>query len=134
MKETPALHHDIEHEIEQAHLEHRELPLGYEDPHKAALEDNPEHAEKLTLAVILSALFLGTSFTGPIIFGFILATPILVQLSEKLGGANISFWSAEFLQHISLLPLSREVLLFKSVFGTGCLWDGGSISILLGET
>src|SRR6202000_599797 len=42
--------------------------------------------------VILSALFLGTSFTGPIIFGFILATPILVQLSEKLGGANIDFW------------------------------------------
>ncbi|PMD35946.1 putative major facilitator superfamily transporter [Hyaloscypha variabilis F] len=92
MKETPEAHREIEHEIEQAHLEHRELPLGYEDPHKAALEDNPEQAEKLTLAVILSAIFLGTSFTGPIIFGFILVTPILVQLGEKLGGANISFW------------------------------------------
>jgi hypothetical protein len=79
MKDTPAHHQAVEHEIELAHLEHRELPLGYEDPHKAALEDNPEHAEKLTLAVILSAVFLGTSFTGPIIFGFILATPILVQ-------------------------------------------------------
>jgi hypothetical protein len=77
MKDTPAHHQAVEHEIENAHLEHRELPLGYEDPHKAALEDNPEHAEKLTLAVILSAVFLGTSFTGPIIFGFILATPIL---------------------------------------------------------
>lgn len=107
MKETPALHREIEHEIEQAHLEHREIPLGYEDPHKAALEDNPEHAEKLTLAVILSALFLGTSFTGPIIFGFILATPILVQLSERLGGANISFWSVPvfFLISYSLLRL-----------------------------
>jgi MFS family permease len=42
--------------------------------------------------VALSALFLGTSFTGPIIFGFILITPILVQLSEELGGANIAFW------------------------------------------
>ncbi|KAF8847505.1 MFS general substrate transporter [Acephala macrosclerotiorum] len=92
MKDTEAHHHAIEHEIDLARTEHRDIPLGYEDPHKAALEDNPKHAEKLTLSVILSALFLGTSFTGPIIFGFILATPILVQLSEKLGGANIDFW------------------------------------------
>ena len=66
--------------------------LGYEDPHKAALEDNPEHAEKLTLSVALSALFLGTSFTGPIIFGFILVTPVLVQLSQLIGGETIDFW------------------------------------------
>lgn len=52
----------------KAHTEHQEF-LGYDDPHKAALEDNPEKAEKLTWAVGLSALFLGTSFTGPIIFG-----------------------------------------------------------------
>lgn len=45
--------------------EHHEH-LGYDDPHKAALEDNPEHAEKLTWSVTLSALFLGTSFTGPV--------------------------------------------------------------------
>lgn len=69
-----------------------DVPTGYEDPHKAALEDNPEHAQKLTWPVLLSALFLGTSFTGPIMFGFILVTPILVQLSQKLGGANIDFW------------------------------------------
>ncbi|OCL13971.1 MFS general substrate transporter [Glonium stellatum] len=92
MKDTPAHSHDVETEVEFAHREHCQLPLGYEDPHKAALEDNPEHAEKLTLSVILSALFLGTSFTGPIIFGFILVTPILVQLSEKIGGETIDFW------------------------------------------
>jgi MFS family permease len=66
--------------------------LGYDDPHRAALEDNPEHAEKLTLSVALSALFLGTSFTGPIIFGFILVTPILVQLGDLIGGETIDFW------------------------------------------
>lgn len=81
---------DIETKTE--YRERRDLPPGWDDPHKAALEDNPEHAEKLTLPVVLSALFLGTSFTGPIIFGFILATPILVQLSEKLGGETIDFW------------------------------------------
>ncbi|KAK6365118.1 hypothetical protein LTS17_011596 [Exophiala oligosperma] len=81
-------------EVAVAHNEQQqqELSAGYEDPHKAALEDNPEHAERLSLSVILSALFLGTSFTGPIIFGFILATPILVQLSQKLGGEKIDFW------------------------------------------
>lgn len=68
------------------------VPTGYLDPHKAALEDNPEHAQKLTWPVVLSALFLGTSFTGPIMFGFILTTPILVQLSQKIGGSDIDFW------------------------------------------
>jgi MFS family permease len=78
-------------EDKAANTEHQEF-LGYDDPHRAALEDNPEHAEKLTWAVALSAIFLGTSFTGPIIFGFILVTPILVQLSGLIGGENIDFW------------------------------------------
>ncbi|KIX03119.1 uncharacterized protein Z518_06669 [Rhinocladiella mackenziei CBS 650.93] len=92
MRDTVEHKAAVESEIDVAHQEHHDLPAGYEDPHKAALEDNPEHVEKLSLSVILSALFLGTSFTGPIIFGFILATPILVQLSQKLGGESIDFW------------------------------------------
>jgi len=71
--------------------QHKEF-LGYDDPHRAALEDNPQHADRLTWSVALSALFLGTSFTGPIIFGFILVTPILVQLSQEIGGSTIDFW------------------------------------------
>ena len=71
--------------------EHQEF-LGYDDPHRAALEDNPDKPERLTWAVALSALFLGTSFTGPIMFGFILVTPILVQLSQRIGGETIDFW------------------------------------------
>ena len=39
------------------HHEHQDLPLGFDDPHRAALEDNPDKPEKLTLSVILSALF-----------------------------------------------------------------------------
>ncbi len=46
-----------------AKAEHQEFP-GYDDPHKAALEDNPAQTERLTWSVALSALFLGTSFTG----------------------------------------------------------------------
>lgn len=85
-------HQKSSSDINVAAHDEQQLSAGYEDPHKAALEDNPEHAEKLSLSVVLSALFLGTSFTGPIIFGFILATPILVQLSEILGGSSITFW------------------------------------------
>lgn len=83
--------HEDRFELQVAHQEHRDQ-LGYEDPHKATLQDNPDQAEKLTLTVVLSALFLGTSFTGPIIFGFILLTPILVQLSQEIGGESIAFW------------------------------------------
>jgi hypothetical protein len=40
-----------------AHIECRDgIPLDFEDPHLAALEDNPEHAKKLTVKTIL-ALF-----------------------------------------------------------------------------
>ncbi|KAF2710787.1 MFS general substrate transporter [Pleomassaria siparia CBS 279.74] len=87
MKDSPT---DTETNIE--YHEKRDLPNNWDDPHRAALEDNPETPGKLTLSVLLSALFLGTSFTGPIIFGFILITPILVQLSEKIGGETIDFW------------------------------------------
>lgn len=92
MQDTSEQKASMDAEVAVAHNEQQELSAGYEDPHKAALEDNPERAERLSLSVILSALFLGTSFTGPIIFGFILATPILVQLSQILGGGKIDFW------------------------------------------
>jgi len=90
-KETAVSQHDVDSEHGKPHTDHQEF-LGYDDPHRAALEDNPEHAEKLTISVILSALFLGTSFTGPIIFGFILVTSVLVQLSQEIGGETIFFW------------------------------------------
>jgi len=48
--------------MEKAALEHREFTQD-DDPHRAALEDNPEHAEKLTWTVILSALVCDLSTT-----------------------------------------------------------------------
>jgi hypothetical protein len=51
-------------EAEHAALATVARPLDYDDPHRAALEDNPERAEKLSWSVILSVLFLGLSFTG----------------------------------------------------------------------
>ena len=78
-----------EQKVETERIEH---PIDYYDPHRAALEDNPDRPEKLTWSVILSVLFLGFAFTGPIIFGFICVTPILVQLGLELGGSALTSW------------------------------------------
>jgi hypothetical protein len=73
-------------------MEHSELE---DDPHRAALEDNPDHVQTLTWPIGLSALFLGMSFPGPIMFGFVMVTPILTQLTQILGrdgGAVNAYW------------------------------------------
>jgi hypothetical protein len=63
--EKPARGAEVE-VTEPSHLEARhvpmvEIPLDLDDPHRAALEDNPERAEKLTwttlLAVIVRSIF-----------------------------------------------------------------------------
>lgn len=82
---------DNESEEKMPETEHREAS-GYDDPSKAALGDNSEPPEKLSWTVVLTAVFMGTSFTGPIIWGFVFVTGLLVQLGEQLGGDSISFW------------------------------------------
>jgi hypothetical protein len=75
-----------------ARAQHNDLE---DDPHRAALEDNPEHVQALTWPVALSALFLGMSFPGSIMFGFVMITPILTQLTQTLGaagGAVNAYW------------------------------------------
>jgi hypothetical protein len=39
---------------ETAHIEH--APLDLDDPHRAALEDNPDHRENLSLPLILAVI------------------------------------------------------------------------------
>ncbi len=47
----------IEHPRSEArHVGDFEVPLDLDDPHKAALEDNPEKAETLTLRTLLAIL------------------------------------------------------------------------------
>ena len=57
MQDTPGNKATVDAEIELSHSEHRDVPTGYsEDPHKAALEDNPEHAEKLWLVHVFDMI------------------------------------------------------------------------------
>ncbi|OBT63436.1 hypothetical protein VE03_07134 [Pseudogymnoascus sp. 23342-1-I1] len=92
MKHTTDQNQAVEAKSDVSHLETIEYPAGYTDPHRAALDDNPEHAERLTLSVALSTFFLGISLTGPIVFGFLFVSTILVQLTHKIGGKNNNFW------------------------------------------
>lgn len=46
-------------DIESTHLEDlslEALPVDLDDPHRAALENNPDHAERPSLATILAVL------------------------------------------------------------------------------
>ena len=44
-------------DLEQAYgVSKRHVPLDLDDPHRAALEDNPEHAEKLTWTTLLAII------------------------------------------------------------------------------
>jgi len=38
------------------HVRHDYIPTDLDDPHRAALEENPEHAERMTWATILAVL------------------------------------------------------------------------------
>jgi hypothetical protein len=44
-------------DMEQAHeIGKHHIPLDLDDPHRAALEDNPEHADKLTWTTLLAVI------------------------------------------------------------------------------
>ncbi|ETI23080.1 hypothetical protein G647_04876 [Cladophialophora carrionii CBS 160.54] len=63
-----------------------------DDPHRAALEDNPDRPEKLTWGTVLSIFFLGLAFVGPVSGGFLLITAILFQIGTELGDVSNIAW------------------------------------------
>ncbi|KAH0828427.1 putative major facilitator superfamily transporter [Fonsecaea pedrosoi] len=83
--------------VEQARSEARhvpvhEIPLDLDNPHQAALEDNPEKAETLTWPTLLAILSLSFSYVCPISCGFILVTGILVPIGTDLGDTDHISW------------------------------------------
>ncbi|KAJ9618122.1 hypothetical protein H2204_013169 [Knufia peltigerae] len=84
-----AEHRDLEHNHE---VDKRHVPLDLDDPHRAALEDNPEHAEKLTWTTLLAVISLSFSYVCPISCGFVLVTGILVPLGVELGDTENISW------------------------------------------
>ncbi|KAK6375984.1 hypothetical protein LTS17_007234 [Exophiala oligosperma] len=69
-----------------------DVPLDFIDPHRAALEMNPEHSQKLTLSTILAVVSLALSYISPISCGFALSTGILVAIGTDLGDATRITW------------------------------------------
>ncbi|OCT45156.1 putative major facilitator superfamily transporter [Cladophialophora carrionii] len=84
-------------EIESAPAPRQELGMTEDiedDPHRAALELNPEVADKITWSTTLSVFFLGLSFTGCISTAFLLASSILVPIGTALGDLVPIGWIA----------------------------------------
>ncbi len=91
------------------HVDH--VPLDFEDPHRAALEDNPENAERPPLRTLLAVMvsydsldippgllteavkqFLALSYVCPIGCGFFLISAILVPVGTELGDTQNIAW------------------------------------------
>ncbi|KAL2423684.1 Trichothecene efflux pump TRI12 [Exophiala dermatitidis] len=72
------------------HFEH--IPLDLDDPHRAAIEDNPEKAETLTWTTLLAVASLSFSYVCPISCGFVLVTGILVPIGTDLGDTQNISW------------------------------------------
>ncbi|KAL2062741.1 hypothetical protein VTL71DRAFT_5813 [Oculimacula yallundae] len=68
--------------------------ITYDDPHQAALEDNPEVAERLSASSALAVFFLGLSFVAPVGCGFVLVSGILLQIGQTLGDTINIVWIA----------------------------------------
>ncbi|OAL43685.1 putative major facilitator superfamily transporter [Pyrenochaeta sp. DS3sAY3a] len=68
------------------------IPVDLDDPHRGALDDNPEHAEKLSPRLILAIISLSLSYVCPISCGFILIAAILVQIGTDLGDTDNITW------------------------------------------
>lgn len=106
----------------QAPFNSNEIPLDLDDPHRAAIEDNPERAEKLTWTTLLAVIVsfrptpfppqrcfytflvrnssltltslqsLSFSYVCPISCGFTLVTGILVPVGTDLGDTENISW------------------------------------------
>ncbi|SMQ51128.1 unnamed protein product [Zymoseptoria tritici ST99CH_3D7] len=68
------------------------IPIDLDDPHRGALEDNPEHAERLSGRLVLAVISLCLSYVCPISCGFIMPSAILVQIGTDLGDTINITW------------------------------------------
>ncbi|KPI34672.1 Vacuolar basic amino acid transporter 5 [Cyphellophora attinorum] len=71
-------HYEIHHET------HQKPPTDLDDPHRAALEDNPEHARRPSWATINAVLFLALGFVCPVGCAFTLVTSVIVRIQTDL--------------------------------------------------
>ncbi|KAF2102996.1 putative major facilitator superfamily transporter [Rhizodiscina lignyota] len=62
-----------------------------DDPHRAALEDNPPEPEKMTFMKTLAIFFLGLAISAPVGCGFLLVTPVLDNIGEAVGNTSLGW-------------------------------------------
>ncbi|KIW86462.1 hypothetical protein Z517_01860 [Fonsecaea pedrosoi CBS 271.37] len=77
-----------------------------DDPHRAALEDNPESPQRVTWSTIMAVFFMGLSFAGCISTAFLLASSILVPIGTALGDLEPISWIASSWATTSAVSMS----------------------------
>ncbi|KAK4934541.1 hypothetical protein LTR10_024228 [Elasticomyces elasticus] len=136
---------DGKHETQLIQTHHLEGQGIDDNPHRIALQDNPEDAPRVEWSVIFTVFFLGLSFVGPVALGFLLMSSVLVQIGTELGdtapivwmvgawsiAASVSFSIAGALSDILVVDglLSLRKLSALSARGIGMAWTEFPINI-----
>ncbi|KIX04491.1 uncharacterized protein Z518_05361 [Rhinocladiella mackenziei CBS 650.93] len=86
-------HTDVDHNPHHQHRQNNISALDLEDdPHRAALEDNPDKAEIPSWSTLLAVLFLGLSFVAPVSIGFTMTASVIVPIGTALGDVTNITW------------------------------------------
>lgn len=138
---------------EVRHMPMDHIPLDLDDPHRAALEDNPEKAETLTwttlLAVAVSSIrppvsswpvfqlltnnkSLSFSYVCPISCGFVLVTGILVPIGTDLGDTENISWIVGGWSIASSVSFSMAGAL-SDIFGRRWTIVSGEVLAIIGS-
>ncbi|KAH8799843.1 putative efflux pump antibiotic resistance protein [Xylogone sp. PMI_703] len=103
-----------------------------DDPHRAALEDNPNKPEPMTLVKTLAIAFLGASLVAPVALGLLLVSPILETIVDDVSGNKASIgWipSSWSIASGVAFSLAGE---FSDIWGRKSVLLGGQVLTIIG--
>ncbi|RDL41434.1 uncharacterized protein BP5553_01413 [Venustampulla echinocandica] len=116
---------------EISHVEETDSFQLEDDPHRAALELNPEVAERPSLVTTLAVLSLAISFAAPVGIGFTLVAAVIVQIGVQLGDTSSITWFAGAWSIASSVSFSIAGSL-SDIFGRRYLIIAGNVVSLVG--
>ncbi|RFU24960.1 hypothetical protein B7463_g11378, partial [Scytalidium lignicola] len=103
-----------------------------DDPHRAAVEDNPDKPEPMTLMKTLAIAFLGASLVAPVAIGLLLISPILDTIVDGVSGNPASIgWipSSWSIASAVAFALAGE---FSDIWGRKAVVIGGQVLTIIG--
>ncbi|EMD85392.1 hypothetical protein COCC4DRAFT_155556 [Bipolaris maydis ATCC 48331] len=106
-------------------------PSDFLDPHRAALEENPDRAERPSARTILAVVFLALSYVCPIACGFALPVALVEQIGQDLGDPTKITWLVGGWSIASSVSFSVAGS-FSDIFGRRWTILSGQVFCLIG--